>query len=281
MRRLLPSGPPDHQGRRPTGKRVCLRSQARSKGGHRKLCLGPPEGVSLSHTGHGASARQAQLGRARSMKGHLGTFSKTSPTRPEAAWPRACPLSTYTGTQIPAQEIGGPPTSPSPEPGSERSVLVGSGPWDCSLPVSPVQAEEPPSLPSLTRALWLMTQDPAPTTGPATPRAPAAPHASRRGGWPPREPVARPLQAGNLSLAQREQGLLHRVGPPRGRLSWRGCALSQGCDSLGPETRHTIRARGCGGPARPEAAPAGRACLWEALCPRRPRGCLVAWAGMG
>ena len=60
-----------------------------------------------------------------SVKGHLGTFSKTSPTPAGGSVaPRACPLPTHTGTQIPAQgEIGGPPTPPALSPFSERSVL--------------------------------------------------------------------------------------------------------------------------------------------------------------
>ena len=56
------------------------------------------------------------------MKGHLRTFSKTSPTPARGNMaPRACPLPTHTGTQIPVQgEIRAPPTPPALSLFSER-----------------------------------------------------------------------------------------------------------------------------------------------------------------
>ena len=159
---------------------MCPQSQARAKKGHRKLGQGPPEGVSLSHTGHGTSARRAQLGRARDHErppqdifqnlSHPGQRQHGPPGLPTAhthRHPDPCP-----------GRDQGPADSPSPEP------VLRAAPGTLPTSLFLLFRQEAPSLPMLTRGPSVV-RDPMtqlPPCGPATPRTLCGSHTARRGG---------------------------------------------------------------------------------------------------
>ena len=187
----------------------------------------------MSHTGHRASAQQAQLGRARERErpprdifqnlSHPGRRQRGPPGLPTAhthRHPDPCP-----------GRDRGPADSPSPEPvlGAVRSQ---SGPRDRSS----LFRQEPPSLPSLTRGPCVV-RDPRTQPPPRAQPLPGhreAPTRQGEGAWvcPPGaggqapagwEPLPLPGLGGppaaHPSGHSVSRGLLHRVGPPRGRLS--------------------------------------------------------------